>query len=60
MSYPSSQLIVNVFSKPYLCDRAAKGDSILVDVKGDIPPKLLKHLTFPKLPNETNNWAKLA
>lgn len=55
MSYPSSQLIVNGFSKPYLCDRAAKGDSILVDVKGDIPPKLLKHLTFPKLPNETNN-----
>ena len=46
-SYPTTQLLINGFSKPFRLDRNRNGGGILVHVREDIPCKQLNNHSLP-------------
>ena len=46
-SFPTSQFMVDGFSKPYRQDRNRNGDGIMIYIHDDIPSKLLTKHVFP-------------
>ena len=46
-SYPTSQLLIHVFSKPYRKDRNCNGGGILIYIREDLPSKLVNKHMFP-------------
>ena len=46
-SYPTSQFLIEGFSKPYRKDRNRNGGGILFYIREDIPSKLLNDHNFP-------------
>ena len=46
-SYPTSQLLIHGFSKPYRKDRNCNGGGILIYIREDLPSKLVNKHMFP-------------
>ena len=46
-SFPTSQFMVDGFSKPYRQDRNRNGGGIMIYIRDDIPSKLLTKHVFP-------------
>ena len=47
-SYPTSQLLINGFKRPFRLDRNSRGGGVLIYVRTDIPCKQLDNHDFPE------------